>query len=134
MPKQYLNPKELFNSQQFGFSQIVTATSGTMVFISGQVAWDENQEMVGPGDFRAQVWQSLRNLETAMKVAGGALTDIVSLTIYIVEDQLSDTSPVKDGLLAFFPHDALPSSNWIGVPGLANEGFLVEFQAIAVIE
>jgi len=38
MPKQYLNPKELFPSLQYGFSQIVTAHGDRTVYLSGQVA------------------------------------------------------------------------------------------------
>lgn len=134
MSKTYINPDDLFPSQQFGFSQIVTSGGGKLVFMSGQVAWDENQQIVGAGDLRAQTWQALRNVERGMQHAGGTLGDIVSMRIYIVADQLGDTSPVKDGLLAFFPADALPSTTWLGVPGLANEGFLIEIEPIAVIE
>ncbi len=44
MPKEYLNPKELFPSLQYGFSQIVTTThGGRTVYLSGQAAWDAGQ-------------------------------------------------------------------------------------------
>jgi hypothetical protein len=33
MPKEYINPKELFPSQQYGFSQIITSSSGKMVWV-----------------------------------------------------------------------------------------------------
>ena len=75
MPKEYLNPKELFPSLQYGFSQIITSSGGKMVFLSGQVGWNERQQMIGPNDLRAQTWQTFRNIETAIKMAGGTLTD-----------------------------------------------------------
>ncbi|MGB5058573.1 MAG: Rid family hydrolase, partial [Candidatus Promineifilaceae bacterium] len=66
MSKTSLNPDSLFNSLQFGFSQIVVAQGSRMVYFSGQVAWDEHQNIIGANDLQAQVWQSLRNVETAV--------------------------------------------------------------------
>jgi len=43
MPKTYLNPKELFPSLQYGFSQMVVSRGGQTVYLSGQVAWDAAQ-------------------------------------------------------------------------------------------
>lgn len=134
MPKDHLNPPELFPSLQYGFSQIVTSTGGKTVHLSGQVAWDATQQIVGPGDLRAQVWQSLRNVETALQAVGGALTDVVSMRIYIVESVMEQTGHVREGLLAFFPPEHAPATTWIIVRGLANPEFLVEIEAIAVIE
>ncbi len=134
MPKEHLNPSELFPSLQYGFSQVVTHSGGKMVHLSGQVAWDAQQQIVGPGDLRAQVWQSLQNVETALKAAGGGLTDVVSMRIYIVESVLGQNHHVRDGLLAFFPAEHAPATTWIGVRGLANPDFLIEIEALAVIE
>ena len=38
MPKEIINPPELFDSLQYGFSQIVTSSGGKTVYLSGQVA------------------------------------------------------------------------------------------------
>ncbi len=43
MPKTYLNPSELFPSQQYGFSHIVVLRGGATVYISGQVGWDAKE-------------------------------------------------------------------------------------------
>ncbi len=134
MPKEYFNPKELFPSLQYGFSQIVTSTGGKLVFLSGQVGWDENQQIVGPGDLRAQTWQTFRNIQTAMETVGGSLVDIVSMRIYIVETSLAESRYIKNALLAFFPPEQAPTTTWIGVRGLANEEFLIEIEAVGVIE
>lgn len=134
MPKEHLNPPELFQSRQYGFSQIVTVEGGKTVYISGQVAWDANQQIVGTGDLRAQTWQTLRNVESAVHVAGGTLADVVSLRIYIVHDQMEHGSVISEGLRSFFLTESPPVSTWIGVTSLANEDFLIEIEAIAVIE
>lgn len=134
MPKEHINPPGLFPSLQYGFSQIVTSTGGKTVYLSGQVAWDEQQQIVGRGDLRAQVWQALRNIQMAMQAAGGALSDVVSLRIYIVEEKRAESTAVREGLRAFFPAERAPASTWIMVNGLANEDFLVEIEATAVVE
>lgn len=131
MPKEYLNPPNLFPSLQYGFSQIVSSTAGRTIYLSGQVAWDAQQKIVGPGDLRAQTWQALRNLQTALAAADATMEDVVSLRIYIVQEQLSRSKAISDGLKAFFPAGRAPASSWIGVAALANAEFLVEIEAIA---
>jgi enamine deaminase RidA (YjgF/YER057c/UK114 family) len=134
MPKEYINPPELFPSLQYGFSQIVSSPAGKLVFLSGQVAWDEQQRIVGPGNLRLQSRQALKNVETAVVAAGGELRDMVSMRIYILEDQLAESRAITEALKAFFPQEQAPATTWIGVRALANEEFLIEIEAIAVIE
>ena len=62
MAKQHIQPEGLFPSKNFGFTQVVTSPPGTQVFISGQVAWNENFELVGGSDLAAQAEQALANL------------------------------------------------------------------------
>ncbi len=134
MPKEYINPPTLFQSQQFGFSQIVTSTGGKTVYISGQTAWDAQQHVGEEHDLASQTLGALRNLEIAVQAAGGKIEDVVSLRIYIVGQWIHNSRGVREGLLAFFPEDKLPTSTWIGVPALASPDFLIEIEAIAVIE
>lgn len=129
--KQCLNPESLFNSLQYGFSQIVVAEGRRTVHFSGQVAWDEHENIVGENDLRAQVWQSFRNVETAVATANATLNDIVTLRIYIVQSWMDKTAPVSEGLKEFFP-DNPPATTWIGVYGLARPEFLIEIEGTAV--
>ena len=48
--KQFIQPAETFDSARFGFTQVVTATPGTFVFVSGQVGMDSDLKLVGEGD------------------------------------------------------------------------------------
>lgn len=133
MSKNSLNPDTLFNSLQYGFSQIVVTQGSRTVYFSGQVAWDENENIIGENDLRAQVWQSLRNVETAVTTAGATLNDIVALRLYIVQSWMDKTAPVSEGLKEFFP-DNPPATTWIGVYGLARPEFLIEIEGTAVID
>ena len=132
--KEYLNPKELFPSLQYGFSQIVVCQSGKTIYLSGQVAWNEKQQIVGFDDLRAQTRQTLSNIKTAMTVAGGSLTDVVSMRIYVVKEKLEETHHISEALKEFFPAERAPATTWIGVHALANRDFLIEIEAIGVIE
>ncbi|MCF6364497.1 MAG: RidA family protein [Gammaproteobacteria bacterium] len=133
MTKVYINPEELFPSLQYGFSQITTSDSGKLVFLSGQVGWDENQKFPGSSDFRSQTIQTLKNIDTAMTKAGGSLSDIVSLRIYIVGENFHNDHHISNELKNYFPENGAPSSTWVRVVGLAKKELLIEIEAIAVI-
>jgi enamine deaminase RidA (YjgF/YER057c/UK114 family) len=134
MTKETINPPELFDSQQYGFSQIVTARRGTTVYRSGQGAGDADQQIVGPGDLRPQTRQALENVRTAMTAAGGRLEDVISMRIYIVEDALDESHHISQALRDYFTVDQAPATTWIGVRALANPDFLIEIEAIGVID
>lgn len=132
MPKQTIEPPELFPSRPYGFSQVVVAPGGRTVYISGQVGWDAARVMAGPGDLGAQTRQALRNVEIAVRAAGGSLPDVVSLRIYIVGERLEQSEVIQAALKEFFPADP-PAATWVVVQALANPDFLIEIEPIAVI-
>jgi enamine deaminase RidA (YjgF/YER057c/UK114 family) len=105
-----------------------------MVYLSGQVTWNADQNIVGKDDLSTQTRQALKNMRTAIQTAGGTLADVVSLRIYIVQDKMAESHYVSEGLRAFFPGDSLPAATWIGAQSLANEDFLIEIEAVAAID
>jgi len=134
MPKERVNPPSLFPSLQHGFSQIVTVRGGKTVYISGQTAWDANKRIVGGADLGEQARQALRNVRTAVEAVGGTMADVVSLRIYVVNYKPEDAESVGEALREFFPAEAPPASTWLGVTSLAVRDFLIEIEAIAVVE
>lgn len=84
MARTYINPLGLYASCRYGFSQGVAVSGGTKIYLSGQVAWDRDQNIVGPGDLRAQTRQALDNVELALEEVGAGREHIVSLRIYII--------------------------------------------------
>jgi enamine deaminase RidA (YjgF/YER057c/UK114 family) len=131
--KRCINPNTLFDSRQYGFSQIVAAQGGTTVYISGQVAWDAGGAIVGPGDLAIQTRKALENVGAAVAAAGGALADVVSMRIYVVARYMAESRAIREALLDFFPTNP-PATTWIAVPALANEEFLIEIEPIAVLD
>jgi len=105
-----------------------------MVFISGQTAWDARKNIVGGDSVLEQARQAFRNLERAMQAAGGTLRDIVALRIYVVDYEAESGTAVGTALREFFSAENPPASTWIGVSALADQEFLIEIEATAVVE
>ena len=135
MAKEFINPPNLPSWEQ-SFSQIVVVSNGTSktIYISGQVAVDEGHNLVGEGDLSVQAMLVFQNVETALAAAGARTSDVVKLNIYVKGYQPPDGILVGEALRKYFPHKALPASTWLGVQSLAKEGFLIEVDAVAVVE
>ncbi len=131
--KRTIQPEGLFHSTQYGFSQVVVSEPGKMVFISGQVAWDENEKIHGENDLETQTRVSIEKLERAVESAGGSLEDIVMLRIYKVNFQAGDGPVIGKILREKFGTDHPPASTWISVNGLANPDFMIEIEAQAIV-
>jgi enamine deaminase RidA (YjgF/YER057c/UK114 family) len=134
MPKEHINPPSLFPSQEHGFSQVVVASGRRTIYLSGQTAWDAERKLVGDTDLAAQARQAFRNVQIAVEAGGGHLEDVVSLRIYVVGYTPEDAQAVGGALRECFPGSALPATTWIGVVSLADPGFLIEVEAVAVID
>jgi len=134
MPKEYTNPDALFRSLEYGFSQIVAATGGKTVHISGQTAWNTQRQIIGGTDLAQQARQALRNVQAAVEAIGGTLADVVALRIYIVNYRPDQADAIGGALREFFPEEKRPASTWIGVSTLAVPEFLIEIEATAVLE
>lgn len=133
MKRKSLNPEGLFDSRQYGFSQVVIAEPGNHVFISGQVAWDNKLKVIGRNDLAIQAQKSMDNLRIAIEAAGGTLDNIVSVRIYVVDYTAGDDPIISKVLKDNFGTHNPPTSTWINVKGLANEEFMIEIEAQAII-
>lgn len=130
--REYLKPKGLWNVPSF--SQATTARGGKLVFISGQVSWDENGKVVHAGDLRKQTEQTFENLKLALEEAGASFDNLVKLTIFVKnidETKWRTISEVRKGYLS---KEKPPASTMIGVPGLVLEDLLIEIEGIAVVD
>ncbi|HET6961441.1 MAG TPA: RidA family protein [Terriglobia bacterium] len=129
MPKEHINPDSLFPSVPHAFSQVIATHGGKTIYISGQTAWDAEKRLVGGNSLVEQARQALRNVEAA-----GSLADVVALRLYVVNYRPADASLLGTALREFFPGVQPPTSTWIGVSSLAVADFLIEIEAVAVVE
>ena len=129
MPKQIINPTTM--AKPTGYSYAVKK-SGTPVFISGQVAIDGRDQVVGEGDAAAQVEQVFRNLRTVVEASGGTLDDIVKLNIYVTDAAYRPA--VVAARQKHFQEGHYPASTYVVVSALAIPQLLVEIEAVAMID
>ncbi len=132
MEKEFLNPAGL--PVLPGFSQVVTATEGKIVFISGQVALDANNEVVGKGDLRAQVVQTFENLKGALAAVGATFDDVLKTNTYIVNYTPDMIGVVREVRSQYLPQEKAPASTLIGVQALVFEDLLIEIEAFALLK
>jgi enamine deaminase RidA (YjgF/YER057c/UK114 family) len=131
----HLNPPELPDWISF-FSQVVCVErQGTrQVFVAGQVGVDAQKRLAGDGGFAAQTEQAFDNLGAALAHVGGAWSDVAMLTIYVVGYEESRAQVIGQAIRARFAAGKLPACSLLGVQALAEPRFLIEVEAIAVLD
>jgi enamine deaminase RidA (YjgF/YER057c/UK114 family) len=132
LARERLNPSGL--STPRGYTHVVGVRGGKTVYVSGQVSLDAKGELVGRGDLRAQTKQVFENLKTALAAAGADFTDLVKLNTYVVDYKPEDLNVLREVRGAYLSDVAAPASTLVGVQALAREAFLIEIEAIAVVE
>ena len=130
MPKEHINPDTFFPSVPHGFSQVIATRGGKTLYISGQVAWNSEKRLVGGNSLVEQAKQALQNVRHAVEAVGGSL----ALRLYVVNYRPADANSLGEVLREFFSGVLPPTSTWIGVSSLAVADFLIEIEAVAVVE
>jgi enamine deaminase RidA (YjgF/YER057c/UK114 family) len=114
-----------------GYSHAVAA-SGRLVAIAGQVAMDQDGNLVGAGDPKAQAQQVFENLRLALAAAGATFADVVKLTFFLTDvAYLPAVREVRD---QFIDTGRPPASTAVQVAALFRPEFLLEVEALAVVE
>ena len=131
MHKSVLNPSSVFNSLQYGFSQAVEVSGGRRVLLSGQVGVDEHERTVAPG-LREQTDKAFDNIEAILREAGGDLSHVVVMRIYIAEAARDEQEQITQVLLERFPSNP-PASSWVIVSGLSLPQWLIEVEVEAML-
>jgi 2-iminobutanoate/2-iminopropanoate deaminase len=133
MPRQNIQPEALSTRVVQGqvlYSHVVVVEGHRTIFIAGQLARDRQGNVVGKGDMRAQIRQVGENLKAALAAAGATLNDLVKTTTYVTD--IDEFFKHVDVRAEYF--GALPTSTTVEVRRLAHPDFLVEIDAIAVVD
>jgi enamine deaminase RidA (YjgF/YER057c/UK114 family) len=102
-----------------------------MVFIAGQEPEDAHGNLTGPGDLAAQARQVFTNLGIALAAAGAGPEQVTKITIYVVGHR-PEYLPVIEAARAELFGAHKPADTLVGVQTLAQPGYLIEVDAIAV--
>ena len=120
--KEYIDPSE-------GFSQTVIVKTGNYktLYISGQI---------GSGtDLESQTIATFKNLETQLHQANATFKDVVKMNTYIVNFNPEVDLPIfRKVRKEFLGTENYPASTLVGIQALGNRDWLIEIDAVAVIE
>lgn len=114
---------------QLGQSRAVKVHGGTMVFLAGHTAG----EMPNGNDtfnFTAQAKRTFERIKSSIESAGGQLSDIVSMSVFMTD--MRHVSEFQNVLRELFGGN-LPASSYVEVTHLARPELLLEIQPIAVV-
>ncbi len=121
LEKEYINPAS-------GYTQVVAVTHGNVktIYVSGQVAEGD--------DLATQIEGAFKALEAQLAAAGATFQDIVKMNTYIVNYQPKDLAVFRGIRERLYGNERMPTSTLVGVQALALPEWLVEMDAVAIIE
>ncbi|HEX8994662.1 MAG TPA: RidA family protein [Ktedonobacterales bacterium] len=132
MTKRVITPSSLV--QPRGFSHGVVTTGGRTLWLGGQDASDAQGHIVAPGDLVAQLSQALYNLHAVVHEAGGQMTDIVKLTIFVRDrDAYLAKHRELGAVWKTYFGDYYPALALFEVTGFFQKDALIELEGMAVI-
>jgi enamine deaminase RidA (YjgF/YER057c/UK114 family) len=131
MDLELINPEELPTPESY--THVVAATGRRLVFVAGQVADDAYGNLVGPGDLAAQARQAFANVGRSLAAAGAGPEQVARITIYVVHHRPEYLPDISAARIAVFG-DHKPADTLLGVETLAQPRYLIEVDAIAVVD
>ena len=133
MSKQIINPPELAPPR--GFNHGIVGDRGRILFLAGQDGSDANGQIVSPGDVVAQYEQVLKNLQAVVQAAGGQMTDIVKLNIFVSnrDDYVSKLEAIGRVHKQYFGN-YYPAMALFEVLGFFQKAALIEMEGFAYLD
>lgn len=120
--KEYIEPNE-------GFSQTVVVKTGNFktLYISGQI---------GDGiDLETQTISTFQNLEKQLANCNATFKDVVKMNTYIVNFNPEIDLPVfRKVRKEFLGTENYPASTLVGIQSLGRKEWLIEIEAVAVVQ
>ena len=130
MKKTHLEPTELQRAR--AFSPAVVTEGGRIVWMAGQTATVDGDGKDISGNFEAQTRRVFALMGQTLQRAGGAIADLVTMTVFIKEPRHGDR--FVEIRKEMFPGGKFPASALITVSNFARPGIEIEIQGVAVID
>ena len=116
--------------QQRGYSLAVITEGGRTVWLGGQIATVDDTGKSLAGDFEGQVRQIFKLIDATLRKAGGKLSNMVQMTVFITDVRNGDRlTEIRREIFG----DNFPGSALITVSALADPNAKIEIQGYAVI-
>jgi enamine deaminase RidA (YjgF/YER057c/UK114 family) len=79
--RKVIAPKNVWDSRpQHYYAQAMIVDN--TIYVSGQTAWDEKRQLIGPGDIEAQARMSLENIRRLLEAEGARMSDVVKMIFF----------------------------------------------------
>lgn len=130
MSHKFINPESI--ATPTGYSHVADTSGSRTIYISGQIALDPQGNVVGINDMGAQAEQIFQNLQVALSAVGATFEDVVKLTYYVVD--MAQFQAVRDVRARYLNQAHPPASTAVGVTALVRPEFLLEIEAVAVLD
>jgi enamine deaminase RidA (YjgF/YER057c/UK114 family) len=131
MTLELINPDDLPTPETY--THVAVATGSRLVFVAGQEPEDGQGNLVGPGDLMAQACQVFANLGRALAAGGARPDQVTKITIFVAHLRHEYLPVIEEARVALF-EDHKPVDTLVGVETLARPEYLIEVDAIAVID
>jgi enamine deaminase RidA (YjgF/YER057c/UK114 family) len=115
------------------YTHVVVATGSRTVYVSGQEPEDLQGRLVGRGDLAAQARQVFANLGRALAAAGARPEQVAKITIYVVGHRREYLPVIEAARVELFG-DHRPADTLVGIETLSNPDYLIEVDAVAVVD
>jgi enamine deaminase RidA (YjgF/YER057c/UK114 family) len=131
--KTVVNPATL--AKPSGYSNGILVEGGRLLLLAGQTGMDATGAIAQPGDLVAQFGQALANLKAVVEEAGGSLTDIVKLTIFVTDKTAykANLKPIGETYRSFFGR-YYPAMTLVEVKSLFDAQAMIEVEGVASIQ
>ncbi|HEY7429994.1 MAG TPA: RidA family protein [Streptosporangiaceae bacterium] len=129
MTLELINPEGL--PTPLTYTHVAVAAGSKLVFIAGQEPEDGQGNLVGAGDLAAQARQVFGNLGLALAAAGARPEQVAKITIYVVAHRPEYLPVIEAARVSLFGAHK-PADTVVGVETLAQPGYLIEVDAMAV--
>jgi 2-iminobutanoate/2-iminopropanoate deaminase len=118
--------------QQRAYSPaVITQGAGRIIWLAGHGGHVDDVGKSLAGDFEAQFRQTFRNIEKTLTEAGATLSDMVTMTVFLIDAQY--TTRMTEIRREIFGND-FPASAAITVAGFADPNMMIEIQGVAAPE
>ena len=132
MALERINPPEIYKPNKDIYTQVVTATGSTQIFLAGIVPFDQNQNIIGIGNMQVQVIQVLQNIKCALTSANASIADVVRINVLTTDVDLYIQEGAPE-VINFFD-ETKPVSTTYQVSRLVHPDWMVEIEATAIID
>lgn len=116
-----------------GFSHAMLVEGKRLYFVSGQGPLDADGNLVGKGDLEAQSHQVFQNLQAQLAAVGADFSNVVKFTFFIKAEAMKAFHIFREVRLQYLQPD-YPTASAVGVACLVDPDWLVEVEAIAVLD